>query len=152
MKIIFFITLLLVSTSCGLLKKQSQLTNEITHETRIITKEIVVDTLLVKKDVFSDWINLELLKKIGQVTYRGDRTTTRIYYRNGNIGFQTESDSLFKLLLNRFESYRSDNQKRVVITKVEHKKNKFLFPFAIGVAISVLILICINYVRKKYLN
>lgn len=151
MRTLILISGLVLLGSCRVIK-QDIVHHESVKDSTIVRHEVFVDTFKVKQDVFSDSINLNLLKQLGQVTYRGDRTTTRIFYRDGNIGFQTESDSLFKLLLNRIESTEKYHNQTKVITNTKKVKSNWWIPFFIGIALIVIILISIRYVRKRFLN
>lgn len=151
MRTLILISGLVLLGSCRVIK-QDTVHHESVKDSTIVRHEVIVDTFKVKQDVFSDSINLNLLKQLGQVTYRGDRTTTRIFYRDGNIGFHTESDSLFKLLLNRIESTEKYRDHTKIITKTKKVKSNWWIPFSIGIALVVIILISIRYVRKRFLN
>lgn len=151
MRTLILIPGLVLLGSCRVIK-QDTVHHESVKDSTIVRHEVIVDTFKVKQDVFSDSINLNLLKQLGQVTYRGDRTTTSIFYRDGNIGFQTESDSLFKLLLNRIESMEKYRDHTKIITETKEVKSNWWIPFFIGIALVVIILISIRYVRKRFLN
>ncbi len=150
MRLVIIISFILLLASCGIRKETQQL--QVIKDSTIIRNEVIVDTFRVKQDVFSDSINLDLLKQLGQATFRGDRTTTRIFYRNGNIGFQTHSDSLLNLILNRIESKEIVRDNTNVITTTTTKKTNWWIPYTLGLATLLFILILIYYVKKRFFN
>lgn len=100
----FIFAVLMLITSCGSLRKNEVVRHEVYRDSLTIRNEVIIDTLKIKKDSFGGAVELELLKQIGELTFRGDRTTTKIYYKDGQVGFNTESDSLIQLLLTRINS------------------------------------------------
>jgi len=137
MRTLFAILIVLSLGSCGVLKKRTNTSERIVRDSVIVTNTVHIDTLLIKRDTFSGNVPFDILKQLGEVTFRGDRTTTKIFYRDGNIGFRTDSDSLMQLLLQRMnsiESYKSVSSSNETHVEVKKKQNW-------GVFIAILILI-----------
>jgi len=95
----------------------------------VVTNTTHVDTFKLAVDDFSGWLPLESLKSLGEATYRGDRTTTKIFYRDGQIGFNTISDSIQNLVLSRLEKlekYHGKVQTRTVTKIVTPPPNRWI--------------------------
>ena len=113
MKSLILIISLVALSSCGLFKKTEVIKDRIVRDSVIVINTVHIDTLLVKRDTFSGFVPFSILQQLGEMTFRGDRTTTKIIYRDGNIGFETDSDSLLQLAINKvstLEKYMSDKK------------------------------------------
>lgn len=95
-----FISILFLS-AC---RNRSEVIHTFQKDSTIVRNEVIVDTLLIKKDSFSGDLPLALLQQLGEYTLRGDRTTTKIYYRDGRVGAITQSDSIMTLLLHKIQT------------------------------------------------
>lgn len=138
MKSLILIISLVALSSCGLFKKTEVIKDRIVRDSVIVINTVHIDTLLVKRDTFSGFVPFSILQQLGEMTFRGDRTTTKIIYRDGNIGFETDSDSLLQLAINKvstLEKYMSDKSNETTTTEIIKK------PFNWGGLIAVLALI-----------
>lgn len=145
---LFILAVLMMITSCGLLRKKEVIRNEVYRDSISIRNEVFVDTLRLPIDSFNGKVNLELLKKIGELTFRGDRTTTKLYYKDGDIGFTTMSDSIFKLILSRIseiEIKQSTSVDATSNTTAEKPKSTPVLNRIIALAVIILLIAIISY-------
>lgn len=152
---IYILALAVLFASCGLFKRTEVIRNQTVRDSVIVTNKVNIDTLTIKRDTFSGMVPLSALKQLGELTFRGDRTTTKIIYRDGQIGFNTSSDSLTQLLLNRMDSiehYR-DSVRTESETKIKDNKTsnwyKWLFAFfVVLLLLAVVVYLIILKTRK----
>lgn len=147
MKTVIYIALFSVLTSCGLFKRTEVIRDHTVRDSVIVTNKVNIDTLTIKRDTFSGMVPLSVLQQLGEMTFRGDRTTTKIFYRDGQVGFNTSSDSLFQLLVNRmdtFEHYR-DSDKTDSETIIQDKKSNNWYKWAFAFLIVLLLLAVVVY-------
>ena len=145
-----FLLLFLLIASCGLLRKNEVVHHEVIKDSTIYRSEIHFDTVVIKKDTFSGSVPLEILQKLNEISFRGERTTTKIIYRNGIISFKTNSDSLFTLIQKRIEKFESYQLKNQNDTKIIYKKQKS-YRWEITSLSILAILIIIYLIIKKLL-
>lgn len=151
MKNYFIIAVLMLFTSCGLLRSKEVVRTEVFRDSVTIRNEVFIDTFKIAQDTFGAQLPFEYLKQIGELTFRGDRTTTKIYYRDGNIGFTTESDSLIHLLLNKVSSLEKSKyqDKTIVSTEVKKKPNRFFRGLIWSLVLSLLLAIAVYLIILK---
>lgn len=138
------IAVLMLFNSCGLLRKKEVVRTEVFRDSVTIRNQVFIDTFKIAQDTFGYQLPFEYLKQIGELTFRGDRTTTKIFYRDGNIGFKTESDSLIHILLNKVSSLEKSNyQNKIDYTKEIKEKPKIGFFKGLIWVLSLYILLAI---------
>ena len=147
MKAFIYIALFSILTSCGLFKHTEVIRDHTVRDSIIVTQKVKIDTLTIKRDTFSGMVPFSVLQQLGELTFRGDRTTTKIIYRDGKVGFNTSSDSLTSILINRIDSlehYRDSNKSESVI-KIQDKKSNNWYKWGLAFLIVILLLSVVAY-------
>lgn len=92
------------------------------HDSTVVTHQVHIDTFRVPVDHFTDSISLSALEQIGSATFRGDRTTTRVIYRDGQVIVDTKGDSLYALIMNRLDTMYQSSVLRERSAQVTEKE------------------------------
>lgn len=121
---VFLFLAVFITASCGLSRKSEIVRHEVIKDSVSYRSVIHFDTVVIKKDTFSGSVPLEILQRLNEITFRGERTTTKIIYKNGVVSFKTDSDSLFNLIQKRFEKIENTHFSDNVQTKIIYKKQK----------------------------
>ncbi len=135
----------LITASCGLLPKKEVIRTEVVRDSIVYRNIVHLDTLLIKRDTFTNEFQIEALKQLGQLTFRGDRTTTKLIYRDGIYRVSTQSDSILKLIENRFtslEKYKSTQATKqpIIYRKISYSWVKYISILGIVITIYLIIL------------
>lgn len=141
---LYLFSAVLLTASCGLLRSKEVIRTEVVRDSIVYRNETHIDTLLIKRDTFTNEFQIEALKQLGQLTFRGDRTTTKIIYRDGIYKVVTDSDSILKLIENKFssiEKYKNKTVDKQVLVKARKPPSWIYFALILAVLITAYLII-----------